>query len=190
MRLHKPVAPGTRFNHLVVKRFSHMGHNSGAYYVCQCDCKQKTTVRLAHLKNGNTVSCGCWRKTRRLVHGMHRTPEHNAWSNAHSRCYNPKNHAYNDYGGRGITMCDRWRGPHGFENFFSDVGPRPSLKHSLDRFPNNDGNYEPGNCRWATKEEQRHNQRPVKALQNFSLEELIIELRRRGISCPFNPIPQ
>src|SRR5207245_831416 len=75
-----------------------------------------------------------------------------------SRCRNPHATGFKNYGGRGITVCDRWQGGHGFENFLADMGPRP-VGTSLDRYPDNDGNYQPGNCRWATAKEQIANQR-------------------------------
>lgn len=89
-------------------------------------------------------------------HGKSGTPEHRSWKAMHTRCYNKNNPAYKSYGGRGIKVCDRWRGVMGFSNFYSDMGKRPSLNHSIDRI-NNDGGYEPDNCRWATKSEQMIN---------------------------------
>lgn len=80
--------------------------------------------------------------------------EYAAWGNMKNRCLYKSYRSYHRYGGRGIRVCDRWR--HSFENFLADVGPRPSPQHSLDRYPNNDGNYEPGNVRWATRAEQQH----------------------------------
>ncbi len=94
-----------------------------------------------------------------MIHGharmSNRTPEFIAWANMLDRCYNPNKPNYKDYGGRGIMVCERWG--DSFENFLSDMGLRPSDKHSLDRFPNNDGNYEPSNCRWATRPQQQAN---------------------------------
>lgn len=83
-------------------------------------------------------------------------PEVSAWWAAHNRCYSPANPSYRHYGGRGIYVCDRWTGREGLANFLADMGERPSKGHSLDRI-NNDGNYEPGNCRWATAKEQANN---------------------------------
>jgi hypothetical protein len=90
-----------------------------------------------------------------------RRPEYNVWHNMKKRCTKPKYQAYKDYGGRGISVCDRWL--NSFANFFEDMGERPTNKHSLDR-ENNDGNYEPSNCRWATKEEQNSNKRTIRLI--------------------------
>jgi len=92
------------------------------------------------------------------THGRTGTVEHSAWKNMHTRCYNPVNHSYPNYGGRGISMCDRWLK---FENFYSDMGDRPNENYTVERM-NNDGNYEPANCKWATRQEQSINQRMQK----------------------------
>lgn len=90
---------------------------------------------------------------------MSNTPEHRVWRGMQERCYNARRQDWPDYGGRGITVCDRWR--DSFETFLADMGPRPSPKHSVDRIDNAKG-YEPGNCRWATATEQARNRRNVK----------------------------
>ena len=89
-------------------------------------------------------------------HGMSGTPEHNAWMSMKSRCFNPNNKYYSDYGGRGITVCDRWL--NSVENFLADMGSRPTAKHSIDRI-DNDGDYCPDNCKWSTQTEQVNNRR-------------------------------
>jgi len=96
-----------------------------------------------------------------ISHGLSRTPEYKAWKRMRCRCNNPGAHNYKDYGGRGITVCDRW---DSFENFLSDMGPRPSAWHSVER-NQNDGDYEPGNCVWATKTEQARNRRSSRFLE-------------------------
>jgi hypothetical protein len=90
--------------------------------------------------------------------GSYRTsPEFRTWSAMKGRCLNPNNGKYHRYGARGIKVCDRWLGLDGFVNFLADMGDKPSASHSIDRFPNRNGNYEPGNCRWATSKQQGEN---------------------------------
>ncbi len=101
-----------------------------------------------------------------------RSPERTAWENIKQRCYNPHNPVFRHYGGRGIVICDQWR--DSFKVFFADVGPRPSARHSIDRFPDNNGNYEPGNVRWATQKDQLRNSRKAK-LTSVG----VLEIRRR-----------
>ena len=96
---------------------------------------------------------------RKKQHKQSHTAEYVCWENMLQRCLNPNNCNYPRYGARGILVCERWQGPNGFINFLSDVGRRPSSRHSLDRYPDNDGNYEPGNVRWATRSEQLRNTR-------------------------------
>lgn len=98
----------------------------------------------------------------RAIHGRSKTPEYNVWIKIKQRCFNKNGKDYPDYGGRGITVCDRWLT---FENFFSDMGERPSPTYSIDRI-NNDGNYEPRNCRWATPNQQARNRR-VRKLDSY-----------------------
>lgn len=95
-----------------------------------------------------------------LKHGLRYSPEYQSWAGMKSRCFNPNTEQYGYYGGRGITVCERWLA---FENFYADMGPRPEPKseYSIDRYPDMNGNYEPGNCRWATFPEQMANRRPA-----------------------------
>ena len=133
--------------------------NRKSRWLCACSCGKETVVVYQHLVNGHTQSCGCIHTEMlkaRATHGMRHTPEYDTWMHLIQRCTNRKNTSWPDYGGRGIAVCDRWKK---FENFFADMGSRPSGK-SLDRI-NNNGGYEPGNCRWATSLEQNRNRRKV-----------------------------
>ncbi len=143
-------------------------------WVCKCKCGKETSVPADRLRSGHTRSCGCLRINLITKHGMHSTPEYTAYLGARSRCQNSKDTGYSQYGNRGIRFLFS-----SFEQFISDVGLRPSSKHSLDR-RENEGHYEPGNCRWSTKSEQMKNRRKHKAIQNFSTEDLLGELHRRG----------
>lgn len=132
-------------------------------WLCRCSCGKRTSVVGSNLTTGNTRSCGHVRsevtKARSIRHGMTRTAEYRAWLQLIQRCTVPQNPKYPSYGGRGIRVCDRWR--NSFEAFLSDMGKRPSPDLSIDRI-NNDGNYEPGNCRWATRSQQARNTRRQK----------------------------
>ena len=133
---------------------------------CICECGNKVIVYGAHLRYRRTKSCGCLRVEQPTKHGHSRigkkTKVYIAWRGIKERCHNPNNPAFQNYGGRGITVCERWR--NSFENFLNDMG-EPPPKTSIDRYPNNDGNYEPGNCRWATRSEQNNNTRQCRFLE-------------------------
>jgi len=166
---------GSRFGRLVVIGAAPVGKDGRSQFLLRCDCGAEVVRPSKRLKNGSTQSCGCLflelaaarlaeakaalgRPTRQ-THGEaarnRLSPEYIAWRGMIARCENPKWHAYHRYGGRGIIVCDRWR--TSFENFLSDMGRKPSSGHSIDRWPNPDGNYEPSNCRWATAVEQARN---------------------------------
>lgn len=114
-------------------------------------------------------------------HGCVNTPEYRVWQNMLNRCRNPSHPEYPNYGGRGITVCERWR--NSFENFLADVGVRPSRAYELDRYPSNDGNYEPGNCRWATRQEQCRNTRSNRVItHNDESMCLVAWSERTGLS--------
>lgn len=147
--------------------------------VFECDCGNRVVAFVSNVKSGATSSCGCVRiavlehQTYRITHGMSNSSEYKIWYGIKDRCLNVENKNYRDYGGRGVTVCERWR--NSFEAFFADMGPRPTRSHSIDRFPDNNGNYEPGNCRWATQTEQQRNRRSNKRLEIDGHKKCIVE---------------
>ncbi|WP_310625772.1 hypothetical protein [Limnohabitans sp.] len=148
---------GQRFGRLVATKKTRIG--IVAAFVCRCDCGKQVTVRSQSLRKGETTSCGCARadamREKKTTHGFYKSPTYNSWRSMLARCSDSTHRNFKDYGGRGITVCKQWR--ESFESFLADMGERPP-DTSIDRI-NTNGNYEPSNCRWATRTEQNRNKR-------------------------------
>jgi hypothetical protein len=157
---------GKTFGRLTVIERASENRGRQPMWLCRCVCGEMTTVSGRNLRTHHTQSCGCLRPDVSAAvhtrHGAarqtHRTRLYRVWCAMLGRCRNANDPAYLHYGGRGITVCDRWQGEHGFENFLADMGPKPTPKHTLDR-TDNDRGYGPDNCRWATRIEQNRNRR-------------------------------
>lgn len=162
---------GQRFGRLTVIERSGSTKHGAAKWRCMCECGKETIVIGDELRKGNTTSCGCYARevSRELAleyiagqnktHDMTETPIYKEWSEMKRRCYNPQDTSYENYGGRGIAVCDKWR--DSFEAFYEDVSKLPHFGekgYSLNR-KDNDGNYEPNNIEWATAKEQANNRR-------------------------------
>lgn len=150
---------GVRLKYGTVVAYSHTSKRSQRVWDCLCDCGESYQRTAAQINEGRGQHCGCM--SGKLIseatanHGLTGTPEFKSWDAALYRCDNPNSKDYARYGGRGISVCDRWRD---FSVFLSDMGPRPGANHTLDRIDAN-GNYEPGNCRWADHVTQQSNRR-------------------------------
>ncbi len=145
-----------RFGRLIVKSFSKR-INGKLYWNCLCDCGNEKVVFQSCLLTGGTSSCGCLKGRRGTTHGGSYSYTYKAWRNMRKRCLQPNFKYYYNYGGRGITITEKWLGKDGYTTFLSDMGERPDGL-TLERM-NNDGNYEPSNCKWATMKEQQNNRR-------------------------------
>lgn len=146
---------GIRFDRLLVNRLLHRGPKH-SYWECFCDCGNIITATMNNLRKGNSTSCGCKRiEATSTSGGLYETSEYIAWENMLSRCRNPKNPSYKNYGLRGIRVAEEW---NDFLVFYRDMGPKPDPKYTLDRIDNS-GPYYKDNCQWATRTQQARNTR-------------------------------
>lgn len=163
---------GLRFGRLtVIDKLEIRGLPTG--WKCKCDCGEEIYAVGHNLDKGNTQSCGCLAQESRTTHGLTSSRVYVIWKSMHQRCRNPNAHGHENYGGRGIRICERW---NIFENFLEDMGHPPS-RHSLERMDNN-GHYEPDNCRWATQTDQLNNRRTNHVLEAFGKSQTLTQWSR------------
>lgn len=164
MQLYKS---GEKHNRLTLVSL-YVRKEGGNLWNIKCDCGKEFIASPRDVRSGHTKSCGCYQKelaaARLITHGLTETKEYRIWCHMKGRCYNKKNKKYPRYGERGIKICDRWL--NSFEDFLSDMGKCPK-EYSIDRIDNN-GNYEPGNCRWASAKTQSNNSTRPKFVMIFS----------------------
>jgi hypothetical protein len=161
---------GQIFGRLTVCTLDTGNKNKDTRWLCVCECGTFKSIRALTLKNGKSKSCGCMiaklASERESTHRLTKTMEYRSWTSMLQRCNNKNHIAFNNYGGRGISVCERWQ--KSFLNFLNDMGPRPSIEYSIERIDNN-GNYEPKNSKWATEQEQKLNRRDSRIINHNGL---------------------
>lgn len=172
---------GQTFGRLTAIRLLGKLHKrSKVHWLCRCECGEETHVAKSKLKSGQTVSCGCEKrqlaKERLTTHGLRQSAEYSVWCGVKRRCCNPNDRTYKFYGQRGIKICARWL--LSFENFLTDMGPRPGSEYSIER-NDSDGDYSPDNCRWATKVEQANNTRSNVLIEYEGCIYTMVQLTRK-----------
>jgi hypothetical protein len=168
-------------------RLTAIQYRGDCSWECRCACGESSNVNATKLRGGKTLSCGCLvretnsavQKKRQTKHGMHKASEYHIWAAMLARCRNPKNPQWSNYGGRGVRVCSEWLS---FEQFYLDMGPRPSTEHSLDRIENVPL-YSKATCRWATHIEQHNNTRRNRRLTHLGRTQTVAEWAREvGLS--------
>jgi hypothetical protein len=176
---------GKRFGRLIILKEverTYSGKTPSRNILCKCDCGKETVTSFRSVRAGRTTSCGCYgHESSKQLHTTHglcfgkdgkRAPEYVVWIKMKHRCFNPKNKDFHHYGGRGITVCERWL--HSFENFINDIGWRPDSTYSIERI-NVNGNYCPENCKWILKTLQNRNTRASKYIEYSGRSLLLTE---------------
>lgn len=183
---------GMVFGRLTAVRRAPSDKHGNPRWLCKCQCGNSKELLVHNLRSGTTISCGCVLRheasirgqiygaitgAANVTHGHARTAAHTrtyrSWRSMKQRCSVQTNKSYKNYGARGIRVCDRWM--NSFEAFLEDMGERPP-GNTLDRYPDNDGDYEPGNCRWATWEQQASNRRPPRRCKSAAMGKVIVEV--------------
>lgn len=179
--MHHQITPYSVFGSLTVLRTNpNRSTAKRRYYLCRCKCGNLKTVYRSNLISGTTNSCGCERPARisasKTVHGYSSWPEFGVWAKMKRRCEQPDDESYDRYGGRGISVCAEWA--ESFTAFISDMGRRPSPRHQIER-TDNDGDYTPANCVWATPAAQARNRRSTRLLTHGGITLCLTDWARR-----------
>ncbi len=175
---------GQRFGRWLVIELAGQSPGGNFLWLCRCDCGNEKPVLSGSLRSGVSKSCGCYSAelttAKNKTHGLYGTPEYCSWAGMKYRCLTPTCKRYEDYGGRGITVCERWMR---FENFLEDMGNKPSPEMGIERIDNDKGYY-PENCKWGTEEEQQNNKRNSVFIEFKGIKKTLAQWAREvGIPC-------